>query len=539
MKKNNDGFTLIELLAVIVILAVIALIAVPIILGVIDNAKKEAFKDTAYGIIDAAEQYYAKEILKGRSITEKTFNFPDDNELKFNGTKPDWGALKINNQGKIKLALYNGNFCYVKDYNDNVVTLVELPKEECTILEPYVDEVLNGADPVLDPGMIPVTIENNGTVKKADIYNKWYDYTNRQWANVVLVSSDVRDSYKKGDTIPESKILAYFVWVPRYEYETITSTTPTEIKINIIPNTVTSPSEGYILHPAFKYGDKELNGIWVGKFETSGTVSAPRIKPNVAAQGSQVVSDKFVSSLIMGNRTFNADGTITNNPDKTTYGLMAESRMMKNIEWGAVVYFTQSRYGRCVNGTCTEVSVNNSSNKITGSSAGRPADTSTKSSTVYAYNTLQGYLASTTGNIYGIYDMAGGLVEHVMGVLKDTSGNPYSGDSSTHNSNFKGKYYSGGQNTTGLNFPVDEKYYDAYEYSIGLTNYSKTKIGDATKETSEWYGDWNWNFNSQPWYSRGGAAGNNQLAGIFAFKEHSGTGGDLSGNPTYRIVVTN
>lgn len=42
MKKNTKGFTLIELLAVIVILAVIALIASPIILSVIDNARKSS-----------------------------------------------------------------------------------------------------------------------------------------------------------------------------------------------------------------------------------------------------------------------------------------------------------------------------------------------------------------------------------------------------------------------------------------------------------------------------------------------------------------
>ena len=41
--KRKNGFTLIELLAVIVILAIIALIATPIILGIVDNARKDAF----------------------------------------------------------------------------------------------------------------------------------------------------------------------------------------------------------------------------------------------------------------------------------------------------------------------------------------------------------------------------------------------------------------------------------------------------------------------------------------------------------------
>ena len=59
MKQNKKGFTLIELLAVIVILAIIALIATPIILNMINDAKKSAAKDSAYGYIDAVDKYIA------------------------------------------------------------------------------------------------------------------------------------------------------------------------------------------------------------------------------------------------------------------------------------------------------------------------------------------------------------------------------------------------------------------------------------------------------------------------------------------------
>ena len=47
MNKKN-GFTLIELLAIIVILAIIAVITVPLILGIIDDAKMNASIDSAY-----------------------------------------------------------------------------------------------------------------------------------------------------------------------------------------------------------------------------------------------------------------------------------------------------------------------------------------------------------------------------------------------------------------------------------------------------------------------------------------------------------
>ena len=58
--EKKTGFTLIELLAVIVILAIITLIAVPVIINIINIANKSAFKDTAYGIIQAGEYYFAE-----------------------------------------------------------------------------------------------------------------------------------------------------------------------------------------------------------------------------------------------------------------------------------------------------------------------------------------------------------------------------------------------------------------------------------------------------------------------------------------------
>ncbi len=56
MKKSAKGFTLIELLAVIVILAIIALIATPIVLNLIDKARKGAAESSAYAYVNAAEK---------------------------------------------------------------------------------------------------------------------------------------------------------------------------------------------------------------------------------------------------------------------------------------------------------------------------------------------------------------------------------------------------------------------------------------------------------------------------------------------------
>ncbi len=58
MKMNKKGFTLIELLAIIVILAIIAVITVPIILNIIDNARKGAAKSSVIGFGKAVELSY-------------------------------------------------------------------------------------------------------------------------------------------------------------------------------------------------------------------------------------------------------------------------------------------------------------------------------------------------------------------------------------------------------------------------------------------------------------------------------------------------
>lgn len=69
MRRNDNGFTLIELLAVIVILAVIALIATPLIMNVINDAKKGAAKDAALGYIKAVETSIATDMVKNPNAT--------------------------------------------------------------------------------------------------------------------------------------------------------------------------------------------------------------------------------------------------------------------------------------------------------------------------------------------------------------------------------------------------------------------------------------------------------------------------------------
>ena len=100
--KKNKGFTLIELLAIIVILAIIAVITVPIILNVIDNAKRGTAKDSAYGYKDAINKYYVSGMLEDESIKlSGDYNVVDgklgEYDIPFSGTKPTSGYLTFEN----------------------------------------------------------------------------------------------------------------------------------------------------------------------------------------------------------------------------------------------------------------------------------------------------------------------------------------------------------------------------------------------------------------------------------------------------------
>ena len=120
--KRKNGFTLIELLAIIVILAIIAVITVPIILNIIDNAKRGAAKNSAYGYKDAVNKWYVSKLQDDNSMklngTYKIKNGTlNDIEIPISGEKPKNGTLVYSDNvlmsgcltiGDYKLTFING-----------------------------------------------------------------------------------------------------------------------------------------------------------------------------------------------------------------------------------------------------------------------------------------------------------------------------------------------------------------------------------------------------------------------------------------------
>ena len=283
--------------------------------------------------------------------------------------------------------------------------------------------------------------------------------------------------------------------------------------------------------------------MWIGKFENSSdtectpsSLSAvgagcnlntirPKILPNATSWVGAMVSTFFYDILNMtenGNQ-YGFDKTVDTTLD---------THMMKNNEWGAVAYLTQSIYGRCTSSTsCTEVGINNNGKYVdryiiyTGYGAPAGSDTSVTNG---AYNTARGMDASTTGNIYGVYDMSGGAYECVMGVYTDGS-KLWSGYSSSDNrhSGFNGWLYSDGVNyEDGVAYPSDNKYYNVYTTSEA---YDTAGLQHAVVETARWYGDIvDFVNSSYPWFSRGGYYESSSSAGLFSFRNNGGDNGNDS-----------
>ena len=126
-QKRYQGFTLIELLAVIVILAVIALIATPLIMNVINDAKKGAARDAGYNVIKAGELMAANEGMDGAT---PPYHYDETSNLDMKGTIPTKFTLDINEDMDTQLKAWLNGYCVVKEYGNETVTIDESKKSE-------------------------------------------------------------------------------------------------------------------------------------------------------------------------------------------------------------------------------------------------------------------------------------------------------------------------------------------------------------------------------------------------------------------------
>jgi len=416
--------------------------------------------------------------------------------------------------------------------------------------------------PEMDNNMIAVKHDGYNWVK-TDVENGWYNYRMGIWANAITVKSSKLAEYQSapvGTEIKMDDVETMWVWIPRYSYtiasengtvyygkkgvylsNSPTKTLPGEIDVKFVDKNTkdrgtakylaTEQPKNWYTPDAFTFGNEELSGIWVGKFETSSSDPSigygggnttrldPMIKPNVTSWRNITVSNIYQVGLklsAVGNR----------------YGFSENmnSHAMRNDEWGAVAYLSQSRYGKLGNenfkGANKEVYQNKSHSYITGCSYGAPSNGNTDYGCQYEYDnnirTEEGIVgkgvgASTTGTIYGVYDMSGGAWEYVMGNYNDVPG------------------------ASGFSNPltIDSKYYNKYTNTdVSVACNGSECLSHGLSETGGWYNDYqSMVTETYPWVVRGGSYNDDYYAGVFYFGNASYAGSFVT-YYSFRLVMS-
>jgi hypothetical protein len=462
--------------------------------------------------------------------------------------------------------------------------------------------VCENANPVsacqvdMDAALIPVTYTGTTSTpqwSKADVSSEgnWYNYQAKQWANAVAVTGATRTTYQNaaaGTVIPESDVLGYYTYIPRYEYQVCrpnASDPISGIAASGCPSDVSAPYDfnikfqtasqtttyngttigGWATHPAFSFGSTQLNGIWVGKYQTSTTHLTNSASYGAAAEADRAASVAAGNAYIKPNQyglqwqtvsnQFATAQSFADNTKATYQGMNAgttDSRMMTNGDWGAVTYLTTSSYGK---GAASPVDINNCYNQPanwwdsdyngrTGWSGGSSSASGTTSCAVGtddsgAYQTTQGQGASTTGNTSGIYDMVGGNWQYVMAHLAND--NPSFAGIYSDNSGFStlpaSKYYdnySGTIFTDTSGNEIDNVNHCTWATCGGQAWSETTSVSPVTSNNQSWLGEASYSVDPYyPWVFRGGNSSLGSYAGLFSALTYDGSADVLYG---FRVV---
>lgn len=375
----------------------------------------------------------------------------------------------------------------------------------------------------------------------------WYDYTAgvNKWANIKTTGGENE---------------CYWVWIPRYAYKVPSKATAETIEVKFLEGTTNNPIDrssitisnntiqgNWNIHPAFWFDknndgirtpDEELTGIWVAKYEASsssvGTINLENERltgdtNSLVGTGGGTDTTLKVNSVpnVTSWRGLNLNGmftvcrNLTNSDNSLSNSTNLDSHMMKNTEWGAVAYLSSSSYGKTdINGNRVRVYNNPYYNDSTSHSTitGLAGTTATQinngtTTNLYVYNTTEGTQASTTGNVYGIYDMAGGAWEYTASIWKGGTSNA---DTSELWNTVNAKYidqYTATTNSQSSYYDNTNRYGDAV-YETSSSGYSDTGSWDATYSLFP--------YSSYPVFVRGGPALNGSHTGVFAFHHYSG-----------------
>ncbi len=331
------------------------------------------------------------------------------------------------------------------------------------------------------------------------------------------------------------------IWVAKFEagYPTGNNSAPkvssnvnyTAKSSNVLPIESGVVGDGYN-GESYQEPRNWLDGIYG---ETTTAIKYPTFQPVT-----------YTMNYINHSDVYNISKALTDNGN--IYGLnniSTDSHLMKDSEWGAIAYLSWSKYGtNKIEPYINNITANNNIQSIyaitgltTGEKTAREKEITQDDinninnkngnvaiNGIYSWNQIEGQKASSTLNMYGVYDLNGGVWEKTAGYI--TNGNI--------NATTNGAVLIS-------NGDISTKYTMVYPYktpesndvnTASEENYKlNTKIfGDAIREIStkgtghySWNGDYSHFLgNIGPFTARGGSYRETGSAGLFAFYRPTG-----------------
>ena len=525
--KEKRGITLIALVITIIVLLILAGVSIAMLTGdngILTQATEAKEKNTIGGEKEQISLALQSLRMKKQAdnVTNEITALELDEQLKYDGAK----NVEVDNvNGYLRVKYGDSKNEYTVDQSGNIESEGEIIQPE-NIAKSW--KVVSKLDTTWfsynDLENNKEKVKVNAPILKGNMKAIKYvgaeadTQTGSKWANAMTTDGSM------------------FVWIPRYAYK-ITEGYHTNVAGTIevafidtsnkflngetgeITTNVEDPEAGkskWLVHPAFTSntetggGFGEIPGIWVGKFEATGTysngdASKVSVKPGVQSLRNMTINDQYKAGK------------------SATYGesVNLNSHMAKNSEWGATVYLANSKYG--VNKK--KVEQNKNSSYYTGG-------TNTVEE-IYTTNKAQ----STTHNATGVYDLNGGAWERTAAYVNNK--NDQLGTTGGKNA---GDFYGATESEQATSTKYKTVYSSENNQSKDYQTAGKKNKGDAVYETSVSHshgtGSWfdayaSFPHGAGPFFGRGGGY-YGTAAGTFYFY---GSNGNAYGDSSFRPVL--
>ena len=530
IKENStNGITLIALVITIIVLLILAGVSIAMLTGdngILTQANEAKEKNTIGGEKEQIQLAIQSLKMKRQSenVTDQITALELDGQLKSDGAK----NIAVDNvNGYLRVKYEDSKNSYTVEQSGNIEIIEEGPIEQPENIA-ALWEAISKADTTW---FSYNDLENNKEKVNVNAPNLVGDMKAIKYAGL---DADTQTGSKWANAMTADGSM--WVWIPRYAYK-ITEGYHTNVagtievafidtnnkflngEIGEITTNVEDPEAGktkYLVHPAFTKNEEagggfgEVSGLWIGKFETTGTysngdASKVSVKPGISSLRSMAIKDQYKAGM------------------QATYGESTKlnSHIMKNSEWGATVYLAHSKYGT----NKQKVDKNESAAYYTGG-------TNTVEQ-IYTTNKKQ----STTHNATGVYDLNGGAWERTAAYVNNGDENlgTYGGKNS-------GDFYGATEIEQATSTKYKTVYSSVKNQSKDYEMAGKKNKGDAVYETSvshsdgtgSWFGAYAYFPNgTYPFFDRGGNY-NDTNAGTFYFYYYNG---GVHSNDSFRLVL--